>query len=306
VTFEGLAWNGSVFLLTGYTGSNGTTKVYTSTDGLTWTDRSTGAGVASWQDLRKTAWLNDRFVSSGWYSKIRVSADQGVSFFSTRTDSEETPALAYGGGVYFAAGVNRSASDADVDVLSLDGTNWFSYPAPTSVDRQAAVFFNNRFITVGNAGSIWQSAALTGSNGFGAWQTINFPSGGLSALADRDPDQDGVKNFLEYALGLSPHTADAGVSSPIRHSGRVWLQFSLPASAQADVRYVVQGNSNLHGSWTTIATKAGTANWVWTAGGTSSISVGSVNAGKVPTQVGMPDSVLSQKSYFMRLLVEPL
>lgn len=208
VTFDGLAWSGSVFLLTGYSGTNGAVQVFTSGDGLNWVNQSAGAGVASWQDLRKSAWLNNRFVSSGWYSQLRVSTNAGASFTTTRTDSEETPGLAYGGGIYFAAGVNHSASDADIDVLSQDGVTWYAFTAPTTTDRNGAAFFNNTFITVGNAGSIWQSATLTSASGFSAWQTTNFPSGGLGALAGRDPDNDGLNNLVEYALNLGPTTGN--------------------------------------------------------------------------------------------------
>lgn len=307
VTFEGLAWNGSVFLLTGYTGTNGTTQVFTSSDGSTWVDQSAGAGVASWQDLRKSAWLNDRFVSSGWYSKLRVSTNSGAAFTTPRSDSEETPGLAYGGGVYFAAGVNHSASDADIDILSLNGTDWFSYTGPTTDDRNAAVFFNSTFITVGNAGSIWQSATLTGASGFAAWQSSNYPSGGIAALADRDPDGDGLNNFAEYALGLAPGTPNGSMGRAVQQTGRTWLHLDLPQPALADVRYIIQGNtSHTGGTWTEIARKTGTGAWSWSAGGTTQITSGPVSGGKVPTEVGVPDSQTSQPRYFMRLVIEQL
>ncbi len=306
-TFEGLAWNGSLFLLTGYTGSNGTTKVFTSTDGLTWINQSAGAGVASWQDLRKSAWLNDRFVSSGWYSKLRVSTNSGASFTTTRTDSEDTPGLAYGGGVYLASGINRSASDADIDLLSLNGTDWFSYPAPTTADRSAAVFFNSTFITVGAAGSIWQSATLTGASGFAAWQSSNYPSGGIPALADRDPDGDGLNNFAEYALGLAPGTPNGSMGRAVEQTGRTRLHLDLPQPAPADVRYIIQGNSSLTGgTWSEIARKSGTGAWSWSAGGTTQVTTGAASGGKVPTEVGVPDSQTSQPRYFMRLVIEQL
>jgi M6 family metalloprotease-like protein len=307
VTFGGLSWNGSIFLLTGYTGTNGTTQVFTSTDGLTWVDQSAGAGVASWQDLRKSAWLNDRFVSSGWYSKLRVSTDNGSTFSTTRTDSEETPGLAYGGGVYFAAGVNRSASNADIDLLSLNGTDWFSYAAPTTTDRRAAVFFNNTFITVGDAGSIWQSATLSGASGFAAWQSANYPTGGIPALADRDADNDGLNNFAEYALGFAPTTPNGSMGYAVQQTGRTWLHLDLPQPALADVRYIIQGNTSLTGgTWTEIARKTGTGAWSWSAGGTTQITTGPASGGKVPTEVGVPDSQISQPRYFMRLVIEQL
>lgn len=160
---KGVACGGGTWLISGHhTESSGTGKVYTSTDRTQWMDQTAGAGFdASWQDMRKTAYLNNRFVGSGWYSKLRVSTDLGATFSTTRTDSEETPGLAYGDNIYFAAGVNRSASSADIDLLSLDGTNWTRSAAPTADDRNGAVFFKHTFITVGAGGTLWQSADTT-------------------------------------------------------------------------------------------------------------------------------------------------
>jgi len=307
-TLEGAARNSSQFVITGHaSGGSGTPKVWTSSDGLSWVDASAGAGVASWQDMRRIAWLNDRFVSSGWYSKLRVSTDNGSTFTTTRSDSEWCSGLAYGSGVYFTAGINQDSADADIDLLSLNGTDWFSYTAPTTDDRNAAVFFNNTFITVGDAGSIWQSATLTGASGFAAWQSSNYPSGGIPALADRDPDGDGLNNFAEYALGLAPGTPNGSMGRAVQQTGRTWLHLDLPQPALADVRYIIQGNTSLSGgTWSEIARKTGAGAWSWTAGGTTQITTGAASGGKVPTEVGVPDSQTSQPRYFMRVVIEQL
>jgi hypothetical protein len=163
-SIKGVAFGSGTFVLTGHSGGNGTPKVFTSSDRTNWMDVSSGSGLASWQDMRRIAWLNNRFVASGWYSKIRISTNSGADFTSNRSNNEEAPALAFGDGIYFAGGINRDASDADIDLLSLDGTTWTSSPAPTTSDRNGAVFFKHTLITVGAGGSIWQSADLTPSN----------------------------------------------------------------------------------------------------------------------------------------------
>jgi hypothetical protein len=164
---KGVTWNGGTYVATGHsTAGSGTPRVLTSTNRVNWMDVTAGAGLASWQDLRKIAWLNDRFVASGWYSRLRVSTNGGSTFTTTRSNDEETPAMAYGDGIYFAGGINRP-SNSDIDLVSLDGVTWISAPAPTSDDRYGAVFFQNTLITVGAAGSIWQSAVLTPSGSGG-------------------------------------------------------------------------------------------------------------------------------------------
>ena len=163
-SIKGVAFGSGTFVLTGHSGGNGTPKVFTSSDRTNWMDVSSGSGLASWQDMRRIAWLNNRFVASGFYSKLRVSTNSGASFASNRSNNEEAPALAFGDGIYFAGGINFDASNADIDLLSLDGTTWTSSPAPTTSDRNGAVFFKHTLITVGAGGSIWQSADLTPSN----------------------------------------------------------------------------------------------------------------------------------------------
>lgn len=171
---KGVAWHGGTFIATGYsTAGSGTPKVLSSSDRSNWIDITSGAGLDSWQDLRKIAWLNDRFVSSGWYSKLRVSTDGGATFSNVRSANEDTPATAFGDGIYFTAGINRDASNADIDLLSLDGVTWTSSTAPTTSDRNGAVFFKHTFITVGAGGTIWQSADVTPS-GSGSNQAPTF------------------------------------------------------------------------------------------------------------------------------------
>ena len=180
---EGVAFGGGTYVITGHsTAGNGTGKVFTSTGRTNWINQTAKAGIdALSQDIRKTAYLNNRFVGSGWGSKVRVSTDLGESFTTTRAGHELTPGLAYGANIYFAAGTNLDASDADIDLLSLDGSTWTSFPAPTTDDRNGAVFFKNTFITVGDAGSIWQSDVVTPSSPLPPTLTSIAPATGTTA-----------------------------------------------------------------------------------------------------------------------------
>lgn len=308
VTFDGLAWNGSVFLLTGYTGSNGGVRAYTSTDGLTWMDQAAGTGVDSWQDLRRAAWLNDRFVASGWYSRLRVSTNHGATFSSNRQNYEQTPAMTYGAGIYFAAGINQSASDADIDLLSLDGVTWQSFAAPTTKNRRAAHYFNDTFVVVGDGGSIWQSDPLTPApTGFAGWQVSTFPGGGPSALPTADPDGDGLPNLLEYALDLDPLASAPAFLTAQRVSGRTTLAFTIPEPSPTDLIYQVEGRSDLiSGDWSVLARKIGIGAWTWQASGPNRVVIGAPDNGRVPVQVSAPDADASSPRYFMRLKVESL
>jgi len=251
---RGAAWNGGKFIITGHsTAGSGTPKVFSSTNRTSWIDITAGAGLASWHDMRKIAWLNDRFVASGWYSKLRVSTDAGATFTTNRTANEETPALAYGAGIYFAAGINRDASNADIDLLSLDGVTWTSSPAPTTSDRNGAVFFKNTFITVGAGGTIWQSATVTapgpGSNqaptfaGYSASTSVGTPvSIAASSLVAATSDLDGDLVFITAAAAASAQggtaTLGGGVlnySPPSAFSGTDSLQLTFTDARGATV-----------------------------------------------------------------------
>ena len=131
----GIAFGESTFVLTSHlysTSYNGGARVFISANGQTWTEKSSGTGLNSNSDLRSIAYLKDRFVSSGWYSKIMASTDKGSTFSTTRSATELTPGLAYGNGVYFAAGQDQSASNAKVHVLSDDGVTWSQMSAPAA------------------------------------------------------------------------------------------------------------------------------------------------------------------------------
>jgi hypothetical protein len=223
---KGASFGGGTWLISGHsTTGSGTGKVFTSTNRINWMDQTAGAGIdTSWQDIRKTAWLNNRFVGSGWYSRVRVSTDLGATFTSTRTDREETPGLAFGDNIYFAAGINRDASNADIDLLSLDGTTWTRSAAPTTDDRNGAVFFKHTFITVGNNGSIWQSADVTPGGG-----TPNTPPG-FSGYATSTPYQTGVAiplaTLLAAASDIDGDVVLVTSSGSSAHGGTTVLQAS--------------------------------------------------------------------------------
>jgi hypothetical protein len=160
----GLAYGSGTFVATSHTYNSvasGDGQIYTSADGSTWTTKTSGSGLTSSTDINSIAYLNNRFVGSGWYSKLRVSTDNGATFTTTRSSTELTPALAYGGGVYLAAGVDQDSGNAKIHVLSTDGTTWTQSSAPTgAVSEKAATFFNNTFLIVGGSGQIWQSGSL--------------------------------------------------------------------------------------------------------------------------------------------------
>jgi len=198
-----LIWSGKEFaMLT----DNATVKLLTSTDGLQWTDRTSGIGLdATWKSLRGLSWLNDRFVASGWYSNIRTSKDGAQTFTAARSSGNvELPVMAYGNGIYFGAGWDHETGQ-DVDVFSNNGDDWYSYPAGTTNDRTGAVFFKNTFITVDRGGEIRQSGVVTAPQNIFSLLDVGEVSwdGTNSAAVNKFLAQPGQRRTMQYSHDLS-------------------------------------------------------------------------------------------------------
>jgi len=142
---------------------SGNMMVLTSTDGINWSDRSSGTHIANnWAYFSYVDYLYDRFIASGWFTGVAYSTDNGANFYNNQSIRQSTPANTYGNGLYFSAGVdNPSQSDErDINLISTDGMNWTPLTTVSQPNRNAALFFKNTFITVGNNGSIYQSALI--------------------------------------------------------------------------------------------------------------------------------------------------
>ncbi len=311
-----VAYGGGKFVVMGHLlNTTGSPIVLTSPDGLTWTDTTAGSGVESWQDLRNVIWTNDRFIASGWYGKVRCSLDLGTTFSTTRTTSDDTPGLAYGNGVWFAAGRRNAntGSEVDIDMVSSDGVNWTDLTTPALDNRISAAFFNNSFITISANRVIRQSGTISqAAAGYGFWRDTYFPDHGPATNPGGDADYDGIVNLLEYSLASAPNSASGTngptalpqaviASSESLLSDRLALQISMPEPAAADLIYTVEAATDLGSTWTTIATKTGTGSWVWNGGGTSRIVTAAPSGGRVLTKIGDSVPIASDPERFLRL-----
>ena len=160
------------------------------------------------------------------------------------------PALAYGNGIYFAGGRDLGNSSARLNVISTDGNTWSSTSASGSTNRNAAVFFQNTFITVGSGGEIWQSDAIPAPSGWVVWQGQQFPS--LPALSGPydDFDGDGIANLLEYITGTDPKSGTSYISPTLsEESGYMTLTVNKAAGVNG-FNLIVQASDDLD-TWVT-------------------------------------------------------
>ena len=203
--------------------------VVTSSDGATWTNQTNNSGTAVSYGFNAIAYLNDKFIASGYNTKLSYLENSGgIAFLSNRANREITPALMYGDNLYFVAGIDRDDSDKDIDLLSLDGKSWILSPnTPVVEDRNAGVFFKETFITVGNQGSIRQSDPVAIStdpivdadNDTISDATDNCPAiantdqndldtDGIGDVCDPDIDGDGVDNDQDVFPLIATESVD--------------------------------------------------------------------------------------------------
>ena len=252
---RGVAWDGSKFVAVGSLSNGGSGVVLTSTNGNSWTDKSAGAGLESWHGFYQADFCNDRFLASGWYTKIRRSTDHGDTFVTNDSVNWDISAFTYGNGVYLGSGVNHDNADADANLLSTDGENWTLLATANQDDRNGAVFFNNSFITVGDNGAIWQSDAFTApvQGGYAAWVSAEFPGFPPQSGADDDFDGDGVPNLGEYATGTDPKDPLDRANLVGSISGDHFTITVPKAAGVTDVDFLVEYSSTLQ-TWSTVGT----------------------------------------------------
>ena len=259
IDIEGVSYGDGRFVAVGADTGGGPALVLTSTDGSSWDDTSAGAGTASWQGFYDVQYCNDRFLASGWYSKIRHSTDGGTAFSTTRPLTEQVPAFAYGNGIYFAAGEDTTDFNVSYirNLISTDGENWTALTTnPAQAERNAAIFFADTFITVGDDGQIWQSATFSAPpspGAFASWLDSYFPGSTPATLALVDSDGDGSSNLREFASGTVPTSAASHIEPQLTEPGGYLTLTVIKNPAATDVEYSVERSTDLDG-WSTAGT----------------------------------------------------
>ncbi|MDX1680334.1 MAG: PKD domain-containing protein [Akkermansiaceae bacterium] len=219
---QDVAYGDGVFALVGHNNDgsipsyNGNAEIWTSSDGLSWTDRSAGFSLDSWKDFREIYYTGNQFVASGWYGRASYSTDGAQTWQTNQTgDTYNLEAFAAGNGVVYAVGINKNDSNADVDLVSSDGQTWTVISPGALTNRNGLGFFADTFISVGDSGTIRQSGVISSTDSYSDFATTHFPGGGNDALSSSNPDGDWASNFVEYALGTDPADPSSAPSRPI-------------------------------------------------------------------------------------------
>ncbi len=244
---QGISYGDGVFVAVGDEGGSTPHVVLTSPDGTSWTDHTSGTVLAASRWMVHIEYCNDRFLAGGWFADVLYSTNQGVDFAMDTDNGYDLTSFAFGDGVYFAAGRDVPNGSADINLVSLDGASWTALSTPSQDDRNAAVYFNGTFITVGDNGSIWQSDPVGSSGGgFAVWQLDNSDVLGLNRDPFDDADWDGFWNIWEYAMGSLATDAGSVPSPAVTGESGGYFTVTYPRDGIApDIDYTVERASNL-------------------------------------------------------------
>uniref|UniRef100_A0A7C3E6Y8 DUF6242 domain-containing protein n=1 Tax=Gracilinema caldarium TaxID=215591 RepID=A0A7C3E6Y8_9SPIR len=152
---EALAYSNSTIVTTGYYGS-----IFTSTDGVSWTDESIDSGTLSW-----VAYGGGRFVAAS-DSQIFVSTDEGESWAETldygsfnAQNGNLITGLASGAGSFVAVGLTSFASNFGFIMRSDNGESWTDVTPSTTPNQFTSVSYaNGQFIAATNTGYLYRSS----------------------------------------------------------------------------------------------------------------------------------------------------
>jgi M6 family metalloprotease-like protein len=319
VDLTGVAYGNGRFAVVGltdyYAGTTPPVCLW-SADGLAWTalNRATDTHLADWQYFLGIDFAGSRFHAGGWYANLGRSED-GSNWQAAIPAAGDLAvnAFAHGNGVTFGVGTQTiNGSQHQIQALSTDqGQTWTLVPAPAGTpELRSVAYFNNRFATVGPAGSIRVSDPVAPAVNYFAWQEQNFPGNPAGSLPGDDWDRDGIANFLEYALGRDPRAAfqadgagqspRAGFSGDAPLAGRLALTLDLPDPLPPDLIYEIEAGGK-PGDAEPVARGSAAAGWVWLAGGTPRILIGDPVAGRRTVRVGDPLPAATAPRRFMHL-----
>lgn len=259
---QGVCFGGGKFVAVGSSGA-----ILHSSDGQSWTLAT--SGTFSFDYFFSASYLSGTYVVVGQNGAILTSTDavnwtrQAIVAF-TRLRS-----ITNNGSQFVAVGDPLPDDSIPGKVLtSTDGTNWTVTDLASDVEFNGISYGAETYIIVGGAtgnpikGLIFSSEDdLAVSLTFEDWKQDEFTeveqADPLISGADADPDRDGIENFLEYALGLSPKISTPGNHEAVpkfeKSASASTITFMRPANRVGAISYSIYYSTDLDDDWLPLA-----------------------------------------------------
>ncbi len=178
--YKGIAFGGGLFAAINF---NGTNRVMTSADGITWTARS-AAEANAWFSLTYGDGLFVA-VSTNGTNRVMTSADGATWTARAAAAANDWVSVTHGDGMYVAVSLNG----ANQVMTSPDGTIWTARTATEAASWSSVSYGNGVFVAVNQAGGVmtspdgitWTSRTAAETN---SWQSVTFGDGLFVAVAN--------------------------------------------------------------------------------------------------------------------------
>jgi beta-glucanase (GH16 family)/regulation of enolase protein 1 (concanavalin A-like superfamily) len=156
-------------------------------------------------------------------------------------------------------GTATSANSTTWSLVSGPGSATFANPnnPATTVNFSQPGNYALRLLSSNASGTVSRALAVTASTPldpaiFADWQQLNWPGQSNPAIIgpDADPDRDGLRNFLEWALHLNPAASDPFAPN-LAHKGAVLdFTYTRRKTAPGEATFTVEWSDTLApGSW---------------------------------------------------------
>lgn len=148
----------------------GARSVFTSPDGIVWTDRSDSVLLDSWHDFRAVHHHDGAWYAGGWYSGIHRSADGGQSWTRAAISGSAdhtVEGIAAGGGVLLASVTrHQGGTNAATLLVSTAGHAWTAAPGAAPFPATSSLAYaDGAFLSAtGSDGQLRRSGAFFPGN----------------------------------------------------------------------------------------------------------------------------------------------
>jgi hypothetical protein len=173
--------------------------LYTSTDGLTWTNRTTGfEGVSP--SCGVPGYVNDRWVVPGWSNADNgpaiLHSTNGITWSRLDLSAYHTSrvqSVGYGDGYFYS--LSASGSTTQNLARSTNFSSWSNVTIPTTNNPQAYIYYNHKgtnYHMLGCGGSVvffstngtsWSQTSISGMSSSDISKLISGKSGELIVIA---------------------------------------------------------------------------------------------------------------------------